>query len=258
MFRFHFAFLLLFSLFFAPVFGQNKGIPAPPNPSRLVNNLSKAFPDFISKEQEKFLESKLDTFARKSSNQIVIVIIDDLADYEPWEFATRLGENWGVGHEKEDNGIVLLIKPTQDRKAFIAVGKGLEGIITDVVSSQIIKNDLLPYFKKGDFFKGLDQTTTVLMSLAQQEYDAATYNKKNKKTMSPLQVVFLVLFIIIFFIAFIKRGGGGKGNGMTTGSRGIFFGGMGSGFGGGSSSGGGGFGGFGGGGFGGGGSGGSW
>lgn len=254
--------ILLFSLITLFTFGQEKGIPAPSNPPRLVNNLSKAFPDFLSGAETELLEQKLVAFNNETSNQIVLVIVDDLAGFEPWEYATEIGEQWKVGQAKEDNGIVILIKPTGgkgERKYFIAPGKGLEGAIPDAICRQIEDNELLPNLKTGDFYGALDKTTTVLMSLAKGEYNSKTYSKKHKNSGSLARTIIILIIIIVFFISMSKRGGG-RGNGYTMGAGGMFFGGFGggsSGFGGGSSSGGG-FGGFGGGGFGGGGSGGSW
>jgi uncharacterized protein len=255
MFQKHITFVFFILISILPFFGQDKGIPESTN--RLVNNFSNEFPDFISAQEEELLEQKLEAFAEATSNQIVIVIIDDLAGYEPWEFATKLGENWKVGQEKEDNGIVILIKPTGgkgERKYFIAPGKGLEGVIPDAVCRDIEDNELVPNLKDGKFYDALDQTTDVLMSLAKGEYNSKTYSKKHNGNVSLVKIIIIIIVIIVFLISSFKRGGG---NGYTMGAGGIFFGGGGFG-GGGSSSGGGGFGGFGGGGFGGGGSGGSW
>jgi uncharacterized protein len=248
------------------VVAQN-GIPERPNPPRLVNNLSKEMPEFISGPEADALETKLENFARETSNQIVIVIVDDLADFEPAEYAYELGDKWQVGQEKEDNGIVILIKPTGgkgERKYFIATGKGLDGAIPDATCRQIEEKELVPNFKEGNFYEGLDKTTNVLMSLAKGEYNSKTYGEKGKK-FEIIKVIFVLIFIIVFVLIMFKSNKGGRGGrGMTMGSNAIWFGALG-GFGGGGRSGGGfgggssgGFGGFGGGSFGGGGSGGSW
>lgn len=249
--------IVLFAVISLTIFSQN-GIPDAPTPPRLVNNLSKAFPDFLNSEEEKKLEDKLIQFAETTSNQIVIVIIDDLAGYEPAEFAYELGDKWKVGQEKEDNGIVILIKPTEDRKFFIATGKGLEGAIPDYTTNQVAEEELIPYLKLGENYKALDNTTNVFMKLAKGEYNSDKYANKNKKDNGLIAII--IIAVILFFLFISRKGGkGGRGGGMTFGPGGFFFtgGGFGNGgFGGGSS--GGSFGGFGGGSFGGGGSGGSW
>jgi uncharacterized protein len=183
---------------------------------------------------------------------------------EPYEYATKVGEEWKVGNAKEDNGIVILIKPTGgkgERKTFIATGRGLEGAIPDYTCNEIVENELLPAFKDGKFYEGVDKATDVLMSLAKGEYNSDQYAKKNKKN-DMLKVIIVLVVIVIFVIFLFRNNKGGKGGGFRSGgfrSGGFYYGGFG-GFGGGSSGGssGGGFGGFGGGSFGGGGSGGSW
>ena len=250
--------LLLISSF---VFSQSDGIPERPNPPRLVNNLSKEMPDFLSQDEEARLEKKLQDFANQTSNQIVIVIVDDLGGMEPWSFATDLGHKWGVGQAKMDNGVVILIKPTGGkgkRKSHISVGYGLEGAIPDLTAKQIIENELNPYLAKGNVYEAFDKSTDVLMALAKGEYNSDAYGKKHSKNKFPMKLIIPLIFLILFIIFRAGKGGRG-GNGFTMGATGFMmgsgFGSRGGGFGGGDS---GGFGGFGGSGFGGGGAGGDW
>lgn len=254
--------LLLFFLPLQLLLAQSD-IPDAPNPPRLYNNLSAEFANMLSEGEALDLEKRLVAFAETTSNQIVVVVVDDLAGYEPWDYAARLGDKWKVGHEKEDNGIVLLIKPTGgkgERKTFIGTGRGLEGAIPDYTCNEIVNNELLPNFKNGEYYKGIVAAVTVLESLSKGEYNSDQYAKKNKKKENIVQVIFVLIFIVIIVIVIAKgKGRGGNGGGFTMGAGGIFFGGghrSSGGWGGGSS--GGGFGGFGGGSFGGGGSGGSW
>jgi uncharacterized protein len=258
----YFPFLLI--LFFSiSAFASVNGIPERPSPPRLVNNLSKEMPDFLSADETARLEQKLSDFANQTSNQIVIVIVDDLGGDEPWSYATELGQKWGVGQGKFDNGVVILVKPTGgegQRNLFIGVGYGLEGAIPDLTTKQIRENEMYPYFAKGEYFTALDKATDVLMALAKGEYNSDAYGRKNKKKF-PRGVIIPIILFILFIIFRASKGGRGGGGGLTMGAAGFILGsGLGhrggGGFGGGGSSGG--FGGFGGGGFGGGGSGGNW
>lgn len=249
--HFLFAFLLA-----TTGFAQSSAVPPRPQPPRLVNNFSQEFPQFLSASEEQSLENKLEQFSRETSNQIVVVIVDDIGGSDMNSFATDLGHSWGVGGAKSDNGIVVLIKPNS-HDAYIAIGYGLEGAIPDLTASHIIENELTPEFKKGNYYAGLDATTDRLMELAKGEYNSAEYEKRNRGTNTV--VIIVIIFIVIIIVGLISRGGPPRG-GMTIGPRGYW--GMG-GFGGGSrggwgGGGGGGFGGFGGGGFGGGGAGGKW
>ena len=257
------ALLLMAVLLSLPVFSQTDadGIPLRPNPPRLVNNFSSET-DILSAQEEAQLEKKLEDFANKTSNQIVIVITDDLKGLEPYDYATRLGHNWGVGQAKMDNGIVILLKPTTNeagkRSLTIAVGYGLEGAIPDLTTKRIRENEMNPSFKEGDFYTGLNKGTDVLMALASGEYNSDAYGRKKEKQF-PMAVLIPIIIIIVFLLIRGSKGGR-RGGGMTMSSAGWLLGSMlgggGRGFGGGGSSGG--FGGFGGGSFGGGGSSGSW
>lgn len=255
--------ITLFLLFIFPIvisFSQTDIIPERPVPQRLVNDFSKEMPEFLSDQDEAQLEQKLQNFSNQTSNQIVIIIVDDLGGLEPWAYATELGQKWGVGQGKFDNGVVLLIKPTGgkgQRKSFIAVGSGLEGAIPDITAKRIVENELNPNLANGNVFEAFDQTTNVLMALAKGEINSDQYGKKNKKKNLPIAAI--IIMVIVFIIFMTRKGGRGNDGGLSMGSGfllGSLLGGRsGGGFGGGSS---GGFGGFGGGGFGGGGAGGSW
>jgi uncharacterized protein len=233
------------------------GVPPRPSPPRLVNILSTS--GILSNDEVNSLENKLQEFARATSNQIAIVIIDTLYGYDPAEFAPEIGQQWGIGQKKFDNGIVILVKPTGEHKIFIATGYGLEGAIPDATTEDIIQREIVPSFREGNYYEGLNKATDVLMALAKGEYNYQSYAKQGNS--GSKQMGFLIALGIILLVFFISRRGGGRG-GLTIGGPGIFF--WGGGFGGGSSGGGfgggggGGFGGFGGGGFGGGGAGGSW
>ena len=246
-------------------FSQTGKIPDPPSPPKLVNDYADLLPDF----QEQELERKLVAYDDSTSNQIVVVIVKDLAGYEANQFATELGQKWGVGGQaKFDNGIVLLVSTGGEegnRDAYIAVGYGLEGAIPDITAGHITDDYLIPNLVSGDYYRAFDQTTTALMRAAAGEYQAPEgYRKKGKSGISVGKII-LIIIILIFVLG---AGGGNKGGGYMSrrGYRGfggpvIFpggFGGGGFGGSGGGGFGGGGFGGFGGGGFGGGGAGGKW
>lgn len=249
---------ILFLLLVLSAIFSDAQIPDKPNPPRLVNNFSKEFPDFFSASEQADLEQKLEAFAKKTSNQITVVVVDDLAGMDEASYATALGNQWGVGQSDFKNGVVLLIKPTGgkgQRKIFIAVGKGLEGAITDIATKRIIDQDITPAFKQTAYYDGVNKAVTILMGLSKGEYNE--YRLKPKKNITRI-IIIVVVFILIIFFSSISNS-----RTSTMGSRGIGYGGGwfmgGGGFGGGSSgSSGGGFGGFGGGSFGGGGSGGSW
>lgn len=238
-----------------------------PSPQKLYNNLSKEFPDFISAEQAALLEEKLEVFANETSNQICIVIVDDLNGYEAGQYATELGNKWGVGKKDKNNGIVILIKPTGgkgQRSLFISVGYGLEGAIPDLATKRIRDEEMYPYMAQGQFYEALDNATNKLMQLAKGEINVKDYTRRQGRQEGGwLTFLILAVIIIIMIIRMFRGGGGGRtysglGNAVMWGLLSNMGNRRGSSSWGGGSSSGGGWGGFGGGSFGGGGSGGNW
>jgi uncharacterized protein len=236
----------------------------PAKPNTLVND----YTNTLSAGQIQQLEQKLVALDDSTSNQISVVLIKTVGDYDINEYALELGRKWGIGGKGKNNGVILLIA-IGDRKMSIQTGYGLEGALPDVYTKRIIENDIKPFFKTGDYFAGIDAGTNSIISVIKGEYK--NDNPKSKSKGGRGSAGFIVLIIIIIIAVVIRKGGGGGGN-QVIGGRGVAEailwgsllgggrssgGGFGGGFGGGSS-GGGGFGGFGGGSFGGGGSSGSW
>ncbi|SDD28195.1 TPM domain-containing protein [Niabella drilacis] len=262
--------LLYFLLVSAVSFAQiGSVIPEPPSPPRLVNDFTRKDAygkGFITKEQADALERKLVAYDDSTSNQIAVVIVDDLKGYSRDDYAIALGRKWGVGGQKQfSNGVVVLINAgPKDRGLFIATGYGLEGAITDLVADQIIQEIILPDFKRGDNYRGLDEGTDALIQAAAGRFKAPEgYHERGKGI--GFGTIILVVIVVIVFVVFMSGGGNGGGGyvsrrGYRGGGGWIIPGGWSGGGGGGgwSGGGGGGFGGFGGGGFGGGGAGGSW
>lgn len=260
--RFLLYILLLFSsALTAQTIGKD-GTYDRPSEQKLYNNFSKEFPEFLSKDEALLMEKKLSDFANSTSNQVAIVVVDDLNGMDAADYATKLGHKWGIGQAKFDNGVVILIKPTGgagNRDVFIAVGYGLEGAIPDAAANRI-REELGPAMASGNVYSGLDKATDNIFKLAKGEIDSKEFAKSNKKVALPMRYVIIAFVIIIgLFIILPKKGGGWTGGGSGWSRGGGFGGGFSSGrssWGGGG--GGGGFGGFGGGGFGGGGAGGKW
>ena len=240
----------------------NAQIPERPNPPRLVND----FAGVLSKNEFSNLEETLESFARQTSTQIVVVTVADFDGQDKAEYAFDLGEKWGVGQKGKDNGIVVLLKPKTGNsrgEVFVASGYGLEGVLPDaIINRDVVDNEMIPRFKQNDYYGGLAAGLDVIMSITRGEYTAEQYKEK-VETGGAAGIPFVFIIFILMFALFGRRRRGrfyspGKnlpfwlalgmmsGSHRSSGSFGNF------------SSGGGSFGGFGGGSFGGGGAGGSW
>ena len=259
---------LLFSVLLGlSIFAQAQ-IPSAPVTADAVHD----FAGLFTPSQRNELNDRLIAFSDTTSNRIVVVTVLDLGGMDASEFSFALGEKWGIGDSKFNNGVVILVKPkTEDSygEVFIAVGYGLEGVIPDAVASQIVNREMIPNFQQGDVYAGVKAAVDVILPLVAGEYTAQEYEESGEGGLGAAVIVIVVFCLVLYFLS--KRGKGSGSSGSRTGggptiittprrSRTSYGGFTGGSFGGGSfGGGGGGFkGGFGGGSFGGGGAGGRW
>jgi uncharacterized protein len=212
------------------------------------------------------LDAKLAALEKQTSIQLVVATVPDLQGYEIDEYGYQLGRTWALGQKGKNNGALLLVAP-KERKVRIDAGYGLEGTLTDALTSQIIRRDIIPRFKAGDMPGGIVAGTDAIIKLVElppearrmAAAEAAEAQAEQRSGPSFGTIVFLIIMLIWLFFA-ISRGKRGRRSGPVIiwgpGSGGGW-GGGGGGWGGGGGFGGGGFGG-GGGSFGGGGSSGGW
>ena len=239
--------------------------------------------NLLDPAQEAALTAKLQGLETRTNRQFVVATLNSLQGYDIADYGYQLGRHWALGQDgkgetEKDNGAILIIAPNE-RKLRIEVGYGLEPVLTDGFSSSVIRNDITPFFKAGDFAGGInagvDKVITQIELPPEEAAKVAAEAAKSQKNSGDggeISSVIFWLFVFFFFILPIIRSmrrQGRKYKGKRRdddddddwGGPVIIWGG-GSGFGGGSSwgGGGGGFGGFGGGGgsFGGGGASGGW
>ncbi len=257
---------LLFS--FSLGFGQEDCFPKKKN-GVFVYDMG----NLLSQAEESNLQSKLKAYTARTSNVLVVVTADDFCGTDKAQFAIELGDQLGIGRSDKDNGLVFLVKPKRGNakgEVFISIGTGLQGAITDAGTRRIVDYEVIPYFKQGSYYGGINAGAETLMRLAEKEFSEADYLAKGEGGDLWMILFFFLIFILIMYLSqkygdggnddwenydrHGKHRGGRRGGGMPW----IIIGGGGGGSRGGGGFGGGGFGGFGGGGFSGGGAGGSW
>lgn len=216
--------------------------------------------NLLTPSQKSSLENKLIRYADSTSTQIVCIIIGSTQGEDISMLGAKWGQKWGIGQKGEDNGIVITLAK-DDRKVDINTGYGIEYRITDMMAHRIINQIMIPEFKTGDFYAGLDKGSDAIFLALKGEFKEERNFKKDERVGFPIVLIFIVIIVLLMLF---KKGGRGGGSGglldiliLSSLGRGGFGGrGMG---GGGFGGGGGGFGGgFGGGGFGGGGASGGW
>jgi uncharacterized protein len=257
---------LLVCLFITNLGFAQFDIPKKPDFQTSVYDYAKV----LSDAEKTQLEQKLIKYADTTTTQIVVITIESLKGEDIGILTPKWAQEWGIGGtEKNDNGVLILLAKAE-RKIWISPGYGLEDRLTAGIGGEITRNIIIPEFKAGSYYKGLDKGTNALFDVFKGKYkgERKKTDKGSKFPFGPL----LIIVIVIIALASRNKGGGGGNSGNRGGGgpslldviilSSLGRGGGGGGFGGGSSGGGfggGGFGGgFGGGGFSGGGSGGSW
>jgi uncharacterized protein len=137
---------LLVLLFIAQVAWS---LDIPPLAGRVVDQAHVILPAHLSD-----LNDALTAHESKTSNQVAVLTLPSLAGEPLEEFSHRVASAWGLGQKGTDNGVLLLVA-IQDRKIRIEVGYGLEGTLTDAKTSQIIRHEMVPRFRHGEYSEGI-------------------------------------------------------------------------------------------------------
>src|ERR1700675_4046852 len=154
----------------------------------------------LSDQTKGDLDQKLAALEAKTSRQLVVVTIASLQGYDIADYGYQLGRAWGIGQAKLNNGVLLIVAPAEHRVR-IEVGYGLEGTLTDALSSVIISSVIVPRFKANDYSGGIERGVDGVISVLNG--DTTDWQPKvDVREDGPAQV-FNALFPIIFFLFFI-------------------------------------------------------
>ena len=165
----------------------------------------------LSASEKNALTQKLVTYADTTSTQIVIATIPTLNGEYIGTYAAEWAQKWGVGQKGKDNGLLILLSKN-DREIWITTGYGLEEYMTDAVSKTIVDQVILPEFRSGSYYRGLDEGTTAIMQVLNGTFEANRNQKNIDFNPFPIVVIFIIFIVII--ISIIKRNnGGGVNNG---------------------------------------------
>ncbi|MDD5469808.1 MAG: TPM domain-containing protein [Candidatus Peribacteraceae bacterium] len=128
----------------------------------------------LTQEQQQTLEDRLSAYREETSNEIAILVLRSLAGEVIADVAVDVGRKWGIGTSANDNGILILMS-YDDREVFIATGYGLEGAVPDIVAKGIVEKDIVPAFRDGRYFEGLQAAVESLIKHIGGEYTADRY-----------------------------------------------------------------------------------
>lgn len=169
--------------------------PSVPQPFRYVSDYTQT----LSKADQHTLEQALQNYAQQTSSQIAVVIVPSTGGEAISSYSHHLFNLWGIGRQKLNNGVLLLVAKN-DRKLFIATGRGLEGALPDAVAASIIRHDINPYFKQERYAEGIAKGLASIIAATKGEY-AAQQTEPEEAGVLPdfLLFIFIVLFILLFF-----------------------------------------------------------
>lgn len=199
-------FILLSFGFNLSVFGQFD-VPKKPKFQTSVYD----YVNLLHSLQKDNLERKLIKYSDTTATQIVVAIINTTNGENIGLLAPRWAHEWGVGQEKEDNGVFILLAK-KDRKIWISPGYGVEHKLTAGITGELIRNIIIPEFKKGNYYNGLDKGSDAIFKVLNGEYQVSRKSKENDFP-AGLFLIFIIIFIIIIIsLSKGKRGGGKGGN----------------------------------------------
>lgn len=178
----------------------------PPKPAGYFNDNA----GVVSPQASRSFNEKLAQFERDTSNQIVVAVYrkmetdSDIADY-----TQRVAQSWGVGQGDRRNGAVLFVF-VDDRKMYIQVGYGLEGVIPDITAFDITERNIKPRFRNNDYEGGLAVGIDLLMKAARGEYKGSGRTVAEKGSgegddRPGCSVMLMILFIMLLIFLSSRR-----------------------------------------------------
>ncbi|HEV7715317.1 MAG TPA: YgcG family protein [Steroidobacteraceae bacterium] len=196
--------------------------PIPPYSARVTD-----LTGTLTAAQQSELEKKLADFEARKGSQLAVLIVPTTQPEEIEQYSIRLAEAWKPGRKKVDDGAILLVAKN-DRKLRIEVGYGLEGVLTDALSSRIRAETITPLFRQGDFAGGIDAGLDQMIRVIDGEPlppPDRRWRGGNEvgKSLAPLgnSLPFLIFFVIIGSVALRRVLGRGAGSLATGGIAGV-------------------------------------
>ncbi len=179
--------------------------------------------NLLSTATRSALESKLADLENRSSIQLVVATVPSLQDNDIETFANGLFRAWRLGEAKSNNGVLLVVAPTE-RKVRVEVGYGMEGTITDALSSVIISSAIVPKFKAADFSGGVTAGVDALIEAMTN--DQSEWHRKIKVRQDANEfdgtIPFLVIVLVIIILMVMSRNARGPGRWVRRGNQSVF------------------------------------
>ncbi|MCL9804435.1 TPM domain-containing protein [Flavobacterium amniphilum] len=168
--------LLLFTFLFCSVLVTAQ-LKIPERPGKIPFIIDSTYT--LSIDEQSILNNKLKNYCLSTSTEILVMLIPTTNGINIETYAKELGQKWGIGKRGKDNGIVMLIAKN-DRMMSIQNGHGIEPILSNKKTKQIIDEIITPHFKNGDFFLGISEGLNTIFDILKNEFT----NEKNTTDLS--------------------------------------------------------------------------
>jgi uncharacterized protein len=185
----------------------------PPLTGRVVDQAN-----LLDPATEQALTEKLAALETGTTDQLVVVTVSSLQDQEIEDYGYQLGRAWGIGQKENDNGALLIVAPNE-RKVRVEVGYGLEPVLTDAFSSQVIRDDILPSFRDGDYQAGVVKGVDALIAQlsldpaeAQARAQAVAAQQADAKGEPILPMIIIAAIFLFMFLIAMRSGRGRRSN----------------------------------------------
>ena len=147
----------------------------------------------------------------KTTAEIAVVTVPSLDGMTVEEYANKLFKAWGIGKKGKDNGVLVLVAPTE-RKVRIEVGYGLEPVLPDGLAGEIIRTDVLPEFKAGSYTTGVLRGTRRIADVVVSNHALSPAEREALSAITRSQRIMLTIVIL----AFMPIGMGAIGSSLRT------------------------------------------
>ena len=171
--------------------------------------------DLLPADREAALDARLREYNARTGRALVVVTVPTLQEDTIEDYAVRLFEAWGIGGKETDQGLLLLVAPNE-RKVRIEVGYGLHQYVTDILSGRIIRDEITPRFKQGDFPGGIEAGVTALVTQLDRDpadakavAEAAAAAERERGSGGGSMIggaIFWIVMIVFFMLVFGRRG----------------------------------------------------
>ena len=172
----------------------------------------------ISPQDAAALETKLRDYNQQTGRAIIVATVPSLDGQDVGVYTRNLAEAWGIGGAKSENGVLLLVAPSE-RKMWISTARGIQERLTDIMSGRIYRDVMVPQFKAGNMSGGIVAGVDAIIqqldmdpaqAKAIEEAQAAAERNRQSQGGFPIGALFWLVFLFFFFVLPMLRGGRGR------------------------------------------------